>query len=310
MLDIDDVVAPDSNKKYTIQEIEELFIINRIGKRASHQTIIWYEGMFRPFNRYMKTKGVIYISDLNGAVIDDYVTSITTYEIKRRQGELLSDTSAHGRARAVRALLRFALRRQYIRNEIYLEMPKVHKKENRVLTAEEVKTLIRVAKTLREKTAVALAVDSGLRISEMAALRWRDIDTRSFLIKVVHGKGDKFRMVAAGGKTISLLLQLKQSLWRNGPDDGVFQSHTSEPLTRWGLRAIYEDLSNESGIQFSAHALRRTCAKFSIQNGMDIVMVQQLLGHDNVETTRHYIQELDPTFIQESHRKHGVIDHL
>lgn len=310
MFDIDDVVAPASNKKYTLEEIEELFIINRIGKRTSEQTITWYESMFKPFNRHMKSIGVSYITDLNGHVIDDYFTSLTTSEIKRKQGQLLSDSAAHGRARAVRALLRFALRRGYINHEIYLEMPKVRKKENRVLTADEVKTLIRVAKTLRDKAAIALAIDSGLRISELAALRWRDIDTRSFVIKVMHGKGDKFRIVAAGGKTISLLLQLKQSLWHNGPEDGVFQSHTGEPLTRWGMRSIFENLSDESGIQFSAHALRRTCAKFSIQNGMDIVMVQQLLGHDNVETTRHYIQDLDPEYIKESHRKHGVIDHL
>jgi len=75
------------------------------------------------------------------------------------------------------------------------------------------------------------------------------------------------------------------------------------------LRSLLLRIGKKAGIHLSPHALRRTFATLSLQNGMDIVSLQTLLGHSSLETTRRYIQWLDSDLL-EDHRKHSPADNL
>ncbi len=298
-----DVVVP-------IEDMELELVKNSISNGATEKTIAWYKGMFVLFNEYCKRNNVEFLHQLDNKFLSEYKIDLQSHTVTTRKSKLLAEASIQGHVRAVRAMVRLAQDRGYMAQNIHIKVPKSHKKENRVLTKEEVKTLVREGKTLQHRVAVALAVDSGMRISELADLRWKHVNIQTNLIRVEHGKGNKFRVVTASPKTIMMLMQLKRSQKGHGDDDGVFQSHTGAPMTRWGMRFIFEELVEQTGIQFSAHALRRTCAKFCAQNDMSIVAIQNLLGHENVETTRHYIQDLDPSYILKAHKNHGPMNDL
>jgi integrase/recombinase XerD len=74
-----------------------------------------------------------------------------------------------------------------------------------------------------------------------------------------------------------------------------------------GIRSIFVRLAEKSGIHFSAHALRRTFAKMAIKNEMDIIWLQTLMGHTNLETTRDYVQGLDNEDVEKVYQEHAPL---
>ena len=75
-----------------------------------------------------------------------------------------------------------------------------------------------------------------------------------------------------------------------------------------GIRSVLVRLKEESGIEFSAHALRRSFAMLSIKAGMNLIYIQSLMGHSNIETTRNYIQKLDNSEVLNAQTIHGTVD--
>jgi integrase/recombinase XerD len=77
-----------------------------------------------------------------------------------------------------------------------------------------------------------------------------------------------------------------------------------------GLRSVLVRLKEESGIEFSAHALRRSFAVLSVKAGMNLIYIQSLMGHSDIETTRNYIQKLDNSEILNAQKTHGTVDNF
>ena len=150
--------------------------------------------------------------------------------------------------------------------------------------------------------AVLLALYTGLRIGEVCALRWRDIDLFSGIL-TVRGTVQRIKTFREGAKThialgtpksrssqrtIPLPPELIRRLcrWRAGVSDSCFVlTETTAPAEPRTLRARYTRLARKAGIHVSFHALRHTFATRCLENSFDIQTLSELLGHASAQTT-------------------------
>jgi len=297
-----DMEGTNMINKVGISQTIESFILCREAMGVSDKTIRFYQFNLGKFNQFMLAQG---IDDVAG--IKPYHIRTFLAEMKERGS---SDNYRHGNARCIKTFLRFCLEDGHIQEFPKFEMPKIAKQQLTTLTIDQVNAVIKECKTIRDKTLLMFAVDSGLRLSEIIALNWSDIDLKTGIVKVLHGKGNKFRIVPIGSSVRRMLVKYKSELDDIDNDSPVFQTDDHRRFAEMGLRSVFVRLSEKSSVQFSCHALRRTFAKLSVKSGKDILYIQNSMGHENVETTRHYIQLLDEEDIRKDHKKHGVIDNL
>jgi site-specific recombinase XerD len=149
------------------------------------------------------------------------------------------------------------------------------------------------AQGLKDRTLFEVIYSSGLRVSEAATLKIRDIDFDRREM-VVHGKGRRDRMVPFSKVAREfLLLFLKARL--DTPEDWVFcgsrGSRTQEHIRSGGISERFRTLLRRFGMdkkEISAHSIRHSTATHLLENGACIRQVQELLGHKSIETTVRY----------------------
>lgn len=165
------------------------------------------------------------------------------------------------------------------------DIPKT-KKERKlpsVLTKEEINNILDKSPFSRAKLATEFMYSSGLRVSECASLRWNDLDLKEKTGHLKRGKGGKDRMIILSGKLIEDL-----KLW---PREGefVFQGRNGNHITTRTLhrdvKQLLKDLSNKN---VYPHLLRHSFATHLLEDGYDLRVIQELLAHENLETTQIY----------------------
>jgi site-specific recombinase XerD len=172
-----------------------------------------------------------------------------------------------------------------------------------VFTREEVSRLLESIETgaglgLRDRALFELIYGTGMRISEAAALKLSDVDLVSGEVFIRQGKNRKDRIVPLGktaGKYLSAWISRARRwfcLEDNGP---VFVTGEGKALCITGIRARFAKRLKQCGLEdrgFTVHSLRHSCATHLIENGADIRYVQELLGHESLETTADYSRQV------------------
>jgi integrase/recombinase XerD len=163
-----------------------------------------------------------------------------------------------------------------------------------VLSADEVARLLAATKCLKHRAALAVAYGAGLRVAEVASLKMGDIDKDRMLIRVERGKGGRYRHAMLSPDLLTLL----RNWWREGRHQGVMlpggwlfpgQDPTKRITTRQ-LSRVVEDAAQAAGItkNVSPHTLRHSFATHLLEDGVDIRVIQVLLGHAKLENTAMY----------------------
>ena len=165
-----------------------------------------------------------------------------------------------------------------------------------VLSREEVARLLEATSSLKYKAAFAVAYGAGLRISEVASLKISDIDSERMTLHVEQGKGrkDRYAMLSP------VLLDILRRWWREGHANGLLldggwlfpgQDPVNPLSTRQFSRAIRAAAASaEIDKRVSMHLLRHSYATHLLEQKVDIRLIQVLLGHHQLETTRLYTQ--------------------
>lgn len=181
----------------------------------------------------------------------------------------------------------------------YLHLPEIKeaKKLPVVLSKEEVWKMLTNCSLLKHKILIGLLYGCGLRCLEVRSLRLGDLDFDRLHLKVVQGKGKKDRYVPLSSH---LVRGLKVYIEAEKPTEylfggtfngqqvgGVFDSRYSQKGVQWAVK----EAAKRAGIVKSVcvHTLRHTYATHLIEDGLDILSVKELLGHDNIETTMIYL---------------------
>jgi site-specific recombinase XerD len=274
------------------------FLLSRQAMMCTPRTIQFYEFVLGKVLSWLKVNQV------------DSPEQITSRHVRTFIGEMVakgySDTYINGYARAIRTFCRFMQKEKYIFEPVEFEMPKLAKKRLPVYTAEQIQTVLRICKDKRDTAFILLMVDSGLRLSEVIALNWGDVDISSGIVRVEKGKGRKARSVVIGVHTRRALLKYRSTV-NDHDDQPLFQTNQGRRFTREGLRSWLLRISSRASIHISPHALRRTFATLSLRAGMNVFQLQGLMGHSSLEMTRHYIELLEEDLVK-AHKEHGPID--
>jgi integrase/recombinase XerD len=159
----------------------------------------------------------------------------------------------------------------------------------------------------RDKALLEFAYASGVRVSELVALRVRDLDLEEGLAMVV-GKGAKERVVPVGRAAIRALevylREIRPGLARS-TEGAVFLNARGRPLSRMGVWKILRRHVERAGIQrrVTPHTLRHSFATHLLEGGADLAAVQEMLGHADIATTQIYTH-VEREYLREVHRRH------
>lgn len=177
-------------------------------------------------------------------------------------------------------------------NEVsFISFPRQHSPLPNVLSAQEIERLLEQIQGRRYKALAMVLYGTGMRIEEALALKIDDIDGARGVIHVRHGKGDKARQV----KLSPALHQWLRSYWacERPPRPYLFSSRrTGKPPMQNTVRAALAQAAAGAGIAktVTPHVLRHSYATHLLEAGVDLRVIQALLGHANVRTTAGYVR--------------------
>jgi integrase/recombinase XerD len=274
------------------------FVLSRQAMQVTQRTLKNYQFILGKFINWLESQGITKPEEVSARFVRNYLALFS--------GK--SDWYVNDQARAIRTLLRFWYKEGYLPAPVTFDMPKVHQKRLLFLNAEQVQKLVSVC-NVKELAIVLLMVDSGLRRQEVINLDIKDVDIKSGLVVVRQGKGRKDRISAIGATTRRAILKYLPTLQNQDKNMPLFQTKDGGRYTAAGFRSLFVRLSKKAGFNVTPHALRRSFATLSLQSGLDIVSLQTLMGHSNIETTRRYIQWLDSDIL-EAHHLHSPVDNL
>ncbi len=143
---------------------------------------------------------------------------------------------------------------------------------------------------LRDRMLFTMMYACGLRVSEAANLTWQDVHISERFVRIV-GKGDKERIVPFFKKMVKDLEIYKLRYWEKyAKDDHVFVSQRGKQLTTRGIQYLMQKHADAIGMTMKVHPhmLRHSFATHMLDNGADIRIVQELLGHASLSTTQIY----------------------
>ncbi len=178
-----------------------------------------------------------------------------------------------------------------------IKSPKLAHTLPNYLTEEEINKLldIRLTKPIdyRNKAMLEVLYATGTRISELINLELNHIDFDECIIRVV-GKGKKERIIPLGHTALESLqnyiINYREFLVKESTTNYVFLNKNGTKISRQGFFKILKSLAKHAGIEkeISPHILRHTFATHLLNNGADLRVIQELLGHENLETTEIY----------------------
>jgi tyrosine recombinase XerC len=182
----------------------------------------------------------------------------------------------------------------------YLVTPKRRKSLPSFMTISQMEKLLKQPSRddlggLRDLAILELFYSTGIRLSELAEIKLTGIDFKTELIRVM-GKGKKERVVPVGTEALQVLkeyLDKRKLAYKDSDDidtDAVFLNRSGKKLSSRSISRIVKKhaqaISEEK--KTSPHLLRHTCATHLLNQGADLMMVKDLLGHENLSTTQIY----------------------
>lgn len=216
------------------------------------------------------------------------------------QFEASRPTTANRRLATLRRFYRWALRDGRIDSDPTLRLANARTPARfpKALSEAQVEALlaapdVRTALGLRDRAMLEVLYATGLRVSELVALRLPSVSLADGLVRVV-GKGDKERIVPLGEEA-RLWLQryfgeARPQLLGARASDAVFVTARAEPMTRQRFWRLLKTYAARAGIDapLSPHGLRHAFATHLLNHGADLRVVQLLLGHADISTTQIY----------------------
>ena len=267
-----------------LEAVSQYLEFIEIEKGLSENTIRAYRQDLSAFVDYYAEKP---LNDISRYDINSYIINLRENNFNPR--------SVVRKIASLRGYFRWLSANEFIKRNPAenIEQPKLPKRLPKVMTFTEIKEILNADLNTEEKLIVEFLYGCGLRVSELVNLKLTDIDVKLCYIKC-FGKGSKERIVPFGKKAKEALLNylktrenniLKNNL-KNA--DRLFVKSTGRLITR---QDVYNFIHKQGKLihkSISPHTLRHTFATHLLENGADLRVVQELLGHSDVSTTQLY----------------------
>ena len=257
-----------------------------VERRMSAHTLDAYRRDLTALSGWAQGQGIADLETLQAEQLRAFVAA------EHRRG--LSPKSLQRRLSACRSYFQWLLKngRIALNPAAAIRAPKAPRKLPQVLDADEASRLVEVPTDvklgLRDRALLELFYSSGLRLSELCALRWRDLDLGNGLVTVL-GKGSKQRSVPVGSHARAAL-----DAWRDetkaANDAPVFPGRGGAPISQRAVQIRIRQLAQRQGMfkHVHPHMLRHSFASHVLESSGDLRGVQELLGHADIATTQIY----------------------
>lgn len=207
----------------------------------------------------------------------------------------LQNYAPASRARALMALkvfFRFLKREGYLLKDLAesLSSPKQWERLPEVLNSEEVEKLLEQPQHLRDKAILEVLYASGLRVSEICTLTLYSLDDQFVRVK---GKGGKERLVPINQKAVKAVddyLTHVRGAYESEQQQALFVTRTGKAMNRVDIWKMVKQYAKQAGItkNISPHTLRHSFATHLLNNGADLRVIQEMLGHSSIASTDRY----------------------
>ena len=177
--------------------------------------------------------------------------------------------------------------------DLQIKRPRLSKELPVVFSKEETGKLLSLPRNLKHRTCLCLAYSAGLRISELSHLMPEDIDRSRMQIRIFHGKGPKTRYVPLARNILGLLNEYQRFYPTR---KYLFEGRTpGQALSTRTICIAFKRALKQSGIQKKAtfHTLRHSYATHLLEAGVNLKVIQNLLGHTSLKTTSIYFHVQD-----------------
>ena len=252
----------------------------------SNNTIDSYNYNLTKFNNFLKNRNILTVTtkdiesfirsnhDLAVTTISNYISSLKTFYNYFVKINKITANPCDG-----------------------IELPKLAKILPSYLSMEEIDLLldinIETPFDARNKAILELMYGTGLRISEVISLEYQNVDFEECIVRVM-GKGSKERIVPINDIALlslqNYLEEYRSLLIKTTISNYLFLNNHGKQMTRQGIFKMIKKLALEKNINkdISPHTLRHTFATHLLENGADLRIIQELLGHEDISTTQIY----------------------
>jgi len=257
-------------------------------KKYSNNTIESYKKDLKQFEIYCKNKN---IKDIDYDFIRTYLCFL--YDKK------YTSKSVSRHISSLKSFFKYLMQNEIIKSNpmILISNPKVEKKLPNYINYNDLETILSIPDKndilgLRNALILELLYSCGVRVSELVNIKLSDIDFSNNRILIL-GKGNKERFVLYGNVCSKLLndyITKSRSLLIKENNEYLLLNKFGNKITDRAIRMIIEDVIKKSSLKLkvSPHTFRHTFATHLLNEGADLKIVQELLGHENISTTGIY----------------------
>jgi integrase/recombinase XerC len=261
----------------------------RLERRLSPRTVSAYSDDLKRFYDHCQEAGYRGYDEIT----PDAIRGLIAREHRRGQ----SGRSLQRLLSAIRGLYRWLHREQRARTNpaARVKAPKTVRKLPATLDPDEISRLLALPDegplARRDRAMLELFYSSGLRLAELAGLKWPELDLKSAQVRV-HGKGGKIRDLPVGRMALEALTCWQKD-WRdmaNADTEQVFVSRRGNGLSRRAIQQRVKYWSQRQGLwkRVYPHLLRHSFASHLLESSGQLRAVQELLGHADISTTQVY----------------------
>jgi integrase/recombinase XerD len=263
-------------------------------------------GLFRSMNFFMKwaaERDITRAGEVTRPILETYQRWLWRYQRQGRgQGKPLSWSTQYKHLCCLKEWFRWLTRQNVIIHNpaSELEMPRMEKRlPTEALKYGEVEQLLAVPDTsdplgVRDRAILELFYATGLRRAELCELQLPDINQERGTVTVHRGKWKKDRVVPIGARAAHWVTryarEVRPRLLIDNREQALFISGYGEAFNPDVVSRMVSTWMRQIGKKASCHLLRHTCATHMLEGGADIRYIQQLLGHENLETTALYAE--------------------
>ncbi|HYE30697.1 MAG TPA: tyrosine recombinase [Methylomirabilota bacterium] len=297
--------------------VEEFLIALRSERGQSEQTQKTYEGILRHFTEWARGQGIgnwasLKLSDLQSFLLAEQGRVIV--KPGPSEGNVISASTLYLEITALKALFKFAEQERRVPRNIAesLTLPRRWKRLPKGLSGEEIEQILspiapETPEGLCDQAILELAYASGLRLAELRSIRIEQLALDSGFITVV-GKGNKERVVPVGTKAVAAIERYLSSgrphlVTRRSPGT-LFLTNRGSSFAHQTMWMRIKKRVRLAGIarNVTPHMLRHSFATHLLENGADLRVIQEFLGHASIATTQIYTH-VQASRLREVHRK-------
>ena len=267
---------------YIVEYLEYL----NVQRGLAENTLLAYRSDLYSFAGFLNCLNIIDVKDIKRIHINMYIKNL--HDQKYTPGSITREIAS------IKGFFKWLNINGILSHNpaLVIEQPKLPKKLPKVLSMKEIKQLLNEEMSILNKAVFELLYAAGLRVSELADIQYSNVNLNTKYIRCL-GKGSKERIIPIGNKACSAIKKYQKErefiIKKTGKTSKyLFIKETGEKLTRQDVYKFIRKIGKTINKDISPHTIRHSFATHLLENGADLRVVQELLGHSDVSTTQLY----------------------